>query len=167
MTQYSLIKKFNDEGMNAMQIHRCLVEIFEDDSLSYQSVTYHLRKKSWTPKNEDDENKGGRPANYRIDALILKELKENSNQGYRKIAQKIGYDPSSVYYVLTSRLKFKSYHLKWIPHELTFEQNLQRVAISKELLDILTKTKKKWMALSHNRRRVLVFLQYSSWTCLA
>lgn len=82
------------------------------------------------------------PDNYHIDALILKELKDNSNQGYRQIDHKIGYDPSSVYYVLTTILKFKSYHLKWIPHELSNEQKLQRVVFSRELINVLTKTKK-------------------------
>lgn len=51
-----LYKKFNDEGMDAMQINRLVTAIFEDESLSYLSVTYHLKKKSFIPKNKVDNH---------------------------------------------------------------------------------------------------------------
>lgn len=66
--------KFHDKGFNATEIFHILKEIFEDDSLAYSSITYHLRKKSWTVIPEEAKNRGSRPANFRIDSLILQEL---------------------------------------------------------------------------------------------
>lgn len=37
--------------MNAFQIIQCLVEIFEEESLSYLFITYHLKKKKLGTQN--------------------------------------------------------------------------------------------------------------------
>ena len=74
MTQITLIGKYHDKGLNATEIFHILKEIFEDDSIAYSLITYHLRKKSWTEIPEEAKNRGGRPPNNRIDFLILKEL---------------------------------------------------------------------------------------------
>ena len=142
MSQISLIAKYHEEGMNAKEIHARLKEIFEPDNFSYSAVTYHIRKQSWTHEEEKPKKSGGRPPNYRIDALILQALENNSNQGYRMIADSIGYHPSSVYYVLTVRLGFKSYNLRWIPHELSLIQKNTRAHLCRELIPILERAKK-------------------------
>lgn len=142
MTQLSLVKKYHDDGLNAKQIFDRLTEIFENDAIPYSTITYHLRKASWNEIKSDDKNKGGRPANYRIDQLILMELNEDSTKSCREIACNTGYSTSSVHYVLTVRLGYKPYNLRWVPHVLNSSQKIYRMNDSKALINILKQAKK-------------------------
>ena len=47
MTQLSLVKKYHDDGLSAVQIFDILKEIFEDDAIPYSAITYHFRRESW------------------------------------------------------------------------------------------------------------------------
>ena len=142
MTQLSLVKKYHDDGLSAVQIFDILKEIFEDDAIPYSTITYHIRRESWVDFIESDKNKGGRPPNYRIDNLILKELNDDPTKSCRQIAHCIGYSVSSVHYVLSVRLGYKPYNFRWIPHVLNFSQKMARVNDSKALIEILKKAKR-------------------------
>ena len=104
MTQLSLVKKYHNESLSAVQIFDILKEIFEDAAMPYSTITYHIRRESWIDSVESDKNKGGRPPNYRIDNPILKELNNDPTKSCRQIEHCIGYLVSSVHYVLSVRL---------------------------------------------------------------
>ena len=118
MTQLSLVKKYHDDGLSAVQIFDILKEIFEDDAIPYSAITYRIRRESWIDFIESDKNKGRRHPNYRIDNLILKELNDDPIKSCRQIAHCIGYSVSSVHYVLSVRLGYKPNNLRWIPYIL-------------------------------------------------
>lgn len=142
MTQLSLIKKYHEDGLNAKQISARLEEIFEADAIPYSTITYHIRRQTWIELDNPHKNLGGKSANYRIDALIEKELNDDPTKSCRQIAQNIGYATSSVHYVLTVRMGYKQYNFKWIPHILTFYQKYQRMDDSRALIEVLKKAKK-------------------------
>lgn len=149
MTQITLIGKYHDKVFNATEIFHILKEIFEDDSMAYSSITYHLRKKSWTEIPEEAKNRGGRPPNYRIDFLILQELNSDCRLSCHQIAKNIGYSYTSVRYVLTERLDYKPYNLRQVQHVLNFGQKQISFDYSIKLIEILKRAKKNgWQFIS-------------------
>ena len=53
---------------------------------------------------------------------------------------------SKVHLVLKKHLKFRNIFARWVPHQLTDEQNRQRVKVAKKLLQMFQTYDKKQLA---------------------
>lgn len=76
------------------------------------------------------------------DQKIEKSLKDNPDFSVREIAADIKLPPSTVYFILTTRMNYKSMLLQKVPHELTSEQKIKRVECSQALLEHMEIIKK-------------------------
>jgi hypothetical protein len=99
---------------------QCLVDLFGDKAIGYLAVTRTVRQLSWTAP----ERPNGRPVNISIDAAILKVLNGDATASMREITQEAKLSPSTIFYVLTTRMDNIYRRCRLAPHNLSEPQKL-------------------------------------------
>ena len=89
-----------------------------------------------------DEERTGRPPSDLIHP-ISKILRKQPFISARLIAKQLSVTPNTVLKVLSEDMGLRRFTRKWVPHDLTEEQKLKRVDMSKSILKILEKAEKK------------------------
>jgi histone-lysine N-methyltransferase SETMAR len=145
MEQRIFIKITFEDGLNAVETFRKLVERYGKDALSYPSVTYWRREFRGGRKDVEDGPRTGRPPDFGIRLRIERALEDFPNGSVRTIAASTGYESSTVFYVLTQVLHLKFRHWRWIPHLLSDAQKVARVEGANSLRSaLLTAKHQNW-----------------------
>ena len=127
MEQRVFIKIAFEDGLAALETHRKLVEHYGGEALSYPSVTYWRREFRMGRQDVEDSPKTGRPPDFGIRLRIESALAAFPNGSVRSIAELTGYEPSTVFSILTQVLHLKFRHWRWTPHSLSDDQKVARV----------------------------------------
>lgn len=131
----------NRKGLNATQIYRMIESEMHDEAPSYSTITKYIRFQSFAP-NISSRTRVIKRADLYKDQKIEKSLKDNPDFSVREIAADTKLPPSTVYFILTTRMNHKSMLLQKVPHELTSEQKIKRVECSQALLEHMETIKK-------------------------
>lgn len=131
----------NRKGLNATQIFRMIESEMHDEAPSYSTITKYIRSQSFAP-NISTRTRVIKRADLYKDQKIEKSLKDNPDFSVREIAADTKLPPSTVYFILTTRMNYKSMLLQKVPHELTSEQKIKRVECSQALLEHMETIKK-------------------------
>ena len=124
MEQRVFIKIAFEDGLAALETHRKLVEHYGGEALSYPSVTYWRREFRMGRQDVEDSPKTGRPPDFGIRLRIESALAAFPNGSVRSIAELTGYEPSTVFYILTQVLHLKFRHWRWTPtHSQTIKKS--------------------------------------------
>lgn len=128
--------------MSAQDITRDINETFEQNIISYSTVTKYIRQQLFSFDQRDTKTiEQLWPRNYYMD-IILKRLKDFPFSSIRQIAEGCNISSSTVYRVLKNELHYQVKHLRWIPHILNPSQKVNRVELSKSLQKTLANAKK-------------------------
>lgn len=125
------------EGCRAEQIHDRLVRVYAEDAFVQSTVYKWMREFRSGRKAVEDLPRVGRPCLDDIDGAILQKLNKYPFHSCRSRAEDVGVAPSTIWKHLTESLGFASRCLHWVPHELTDDLREKRIAIGRQLLEIL------------------------------
>jgi transposase len=139
MEQCIVIKIAMEDGLNAIETHQKLVHRYGQNALSYSTVTYWRREFRSGRTDVEDGPRSGRPPDFGSHVRIENVLAEFPNGSVRTIAEAAGYEPSTVFYVLTQVFHLKLRHWRWVPHSRSDAQEVARVdganVLRRELLN--------------------------------
>ena len=141
MNSKEFVLQLNAKGYNATKIHEIIVREMHDEAISYSTITKYIRSTFFTHNILPPTRIIKRP-DFTKDQKIYKSLSENPDFSVREIGADTGLSPSTVHFILTTRMKYQSKLLEKVPHDLTNEQKLNRVHCSQELLKHLEVVKK-------------------------
>ena len=139
MDQRSIALYLNKKGLNAKEIHNELVDVLQEEAVSYPTVTRYLREGRLALKESTEEKNSILITDHTKENAIMEFLKDEPHASVRTIAKTLRIPRSTVHYTLTRVLGWKIKHLRWIPHNLNFDQIQNRIEKSKKLLDMLEK----------------------------
>ena len=142
MTYVDIVINLHYEGFSGVQIHKKLIELFKEKAPAYSTVTRHIRALSFNSTLKVDENITTEKWNPTIAYKISNFLDFYPNSSVRYLSSHLNIPPTTVYRYLTEVLKFKCFHLRWIPHPLTENIRSKRIETSKQLLAELMKAEK-------------------------
>ena len=125
------------------KIHFRLIELFGKDAPAYQTITKFIRGLSFDNKKEPSEKVPFENVNQQNVDKVLGAIQENPNFSIRNIAQETGVPQTSDYRYLTQILHYKCVNLRWVPHILTDDLKIQRVEMSRQLLEIIQKSQSR------------------------
>jgi hypothetical protein len=83
-------------------VHQRPVDLFRNKAMQSSTVTRTIGQLSWTAPDTPK----GRPANFSIDAAVLKVLNVDPTTSVPEIAQEVKLSASTVFYVLTTRMDY-------------------------------------------------------------
>ena len=129
------------QGKNKKTIFTEMKLALQDKCISYSTITKYIRSYKTFKTVEYEESTPNFHDLKIVNEKILNVLDEEPFASVRYIARTTGIPKSTVFYHLTNLLSFKSMNLRWVPHNLTEQQKIQRVTISKALIKILRSAK--------------------------
>lgn len=136
-----VLRKHHD-GYNATEIYNFFTEHFGNDAIAYPTITKYIRLESF-PDNESPQVKNCFSIpDYRKDQKIQRALDENPLLSVRGISSETNIAPSTVHWILTTRMKYESKLLRKIPHTLTNDMKFNRVQCSRQMLATLRRLKR-------------------------
>lgn len=141
MNSKEFILYLHSKGLNATQIHQTIKNELNDESISYSAITKYIRSQSFTTNPQPSIGIAKRPDLYK-DQKIENSLRNNPDFSIREIAADTDLSPSTVYFILTTRMNYKSMILQKVPHQLTNENKIKRVECSRALLEHMESIKR-------------------------
>jgi hypothetical protein len=88
-------------------------------------------------KAVEDLPRVGRPCLDDIDGAMVQKLNKYPFHSCHSLAEDVGVAPSTIWTHLMESLGFASRCLHWLPHELTDDLREKRIAIGRQLLEVL------------------------------
>jgi histone-lysine N-methyltransferase SETMAR len=142
MTALDIIIDMHHDGFLATEIRTKLVEIFKTKAPAYSTITENIRKLSFNQDVNVNDKLMHRPVDhYQLDKISWA-IEHSPNSSVRQLAQETNVPSTSVYRYLTQKLGYVHRSLRWIPHTLSQSNKIQRVELSKQLLELLRTAKK-------------------------
>lgn len=129
-----LLKK----NMKPKDIIKNLQETYKDACLSESQIYFWIREIRCGRTNLNDLPKPGRPVDEQLTVSIQRQHSNDKSASARKIARSLNVSPTTVVDHMRNRIGMKLVFLRNIPHILTEDQKIQRVKLSKVLLQNLT-----------------------------
>ena len=117
-----------------------LVQIFAEDSPSYQAVKKWAAEFKWCKDSTEDDLWSGHPNTLITNELVIiihRIVWVDRRLIVQQIAKSIGITSGSVHRVLTEILGTSKLSARWVPRMLTPEHKLKRVDISRTTSDSL------------------------------
>lgn len=148
-----------DEGLSAAAAHRRLMLVYPQLSVSNRAVSEWFARFERGDRDVSDKQRSGRQSTIN-DQALLQLVKSDPRQTTAVLAERHGSKQSTVALHLRN-LGFIRKLEKWIPHELSEENMIQRATIcasllsrhaSEPLFDRILTADEKWVQY-HNRRR--------------
>ena len=139
--QRFVVKFFYIKGLGCKKIHRKLGNTLGDSAMSLSSVKRWLDRFKNGDFSCQDLERSGRPEND-LSESILVILAEMPFVTANFLAKRLCCSPTTIKKILTENLGYKKYIRRWVPHELTLQNKIERVQKSEALLNILLEHKK-------------------------
>jgi transposase len=117
--QTVIIKFLWNEGSNARQIANRLQEQFSEHSYQLRRVRFWIAKIRRGRQDLHDEIRSGRPPRDDLDSKILAILEKSPFESSHSTAERLLVAQSTVLRHLHESIGFKSFHLHWVPHQLS------------------------------------------------
>jgi hypothetical protein len=117
--QQSIVMDFSLKGLNAVEIHNDLVATFKGKAKSYSTVTYSLRKPSFSSPKTPQPSESPASILNESDEAILPGLSEEPFASVRHLARRTHLRGFTVYDHLTHKLGFVVGYRCWVPHFLS------------------------------------------------
>jgi hypothetical protein len=136
MDQRSIVMYFSLKGLNAVEIHNDLVATLTSKAKSYRTVTYYLRKPSFSSPKTPQPSESPAPILNESNETILLALSEEPFASVQQLARRTDLHPSMVYDHLTHKLGFTVRYLRWVPHILSKADKHTRPQLSFELFEM-------------------------------
>lgn len=102
----------NQKGCNALQIYQFLKDELGDKAIGYSTVTKYLREAKFSEASSQSKNETTELWDYTKDEKIQEALNENPFLSVRGISTQTSIAPSTVHWILTTRMDYKNKHLK-------------------------------------------------------
>lgn len=134
--QRAYIKICTFHGDSTAAIHQTLVEVCGESALHYSTVAKWARQFKGGREATEDQPRSGRPKSATGSETLrkLQEMLDNDRrQTCRGLATSLGISPESVRTMLEGDLSMRKISAKWIPKELSKEQQETRVLIAQSL----------------------------------
>ena len=145
MEQRYFIKCLYLSGESPQQIIQKISDWFGDDALHRTQVYFWIVELKRGRQDLSDAPRSGRPRKDAIDLEINTILNLHPYATVRMIASIVSCSTSTTLNHLYA-MGYKNYHLRWVPHNLNETQKLKRLNMSKELVQILEKSKENGFA---------------------
>ena len=140
MEQRYFIKCLYLSGETPHQIIEKIAEWFGEEAMHRTQVYFWIGELKRGRQDLSDAPRSGRPKKDEIDIEIKSILDLHPYATIRMIASIVSCSTSTVLNHLYT-MGYKNYHLRWVPHKLNANQKIQRLNMSKDLLQILGKSK--------------------------
>jgi hypothetical protein len=101
MEQRGFIKITLEDGLDAFERHRQLIEGYGREALSYSAATYSHHEFRTGRQEAENNPRPGRPPDFGIRFRGERTLAAFPNGSVRRIAEITGYEPSMIFYILT------------------------------------------------------------------
>jgi transcriptional antiterminator len=85
----------------------------------------------------EEDYRSGKPSVDHLDTKIFAPLESGRFQSAYSLAEVLGISQATVLNHLHNSLGMKNFHVRWVPHELTSEFQVTRLAKCPELLSML------------------------------
>jgi hypothetical protein len=136
MDQQSIMMYLSLKDLNAVEIHNDLVATLKSKAKLYSTITYYLRKPSFSSPKTPQPSESPAPILNESDEAILLALSEESFASVRQLAGRIHIHFSMVYGHFTHKLAFTVRYLCWVPHLLSEAEKYTRAQLSLKLFDM-------------------------------
>jgi hypothetical protein len=136
VVQRSVIFHLRFKGEGSKRIHTELVETYGAAAYPIDSVKYWVKQYDGGRRDPTDLSKTGRPVSDVAEA-VSQLLREEPFSLTRHIAAQLRLSRISVKWTLVSVLGMRKFRLRWVPHDFTEFQKVQRVKDSRGLLKTL------------------------------
>jgi hypothetical protein len=107
------------KGLRAVEIHNDLVVTLKGEAKSSRTVTYSLRKPSFSSPKAPRPSESPAPILNEPDEAILLALSKEPFASVRQLARRTHLHLSMVYDHHTHKLGFTVRYLRWVPHLLS------------------------------------------------
>jgi hypothetical protein len=141
--QRVIIKFLSTEGPDASEIQHRLLQAFQEDTYTLSSLHEWIEAFNTRHIIVLGEHLVRRPRLDHIDSKILSLVQESESQSVQSLAQQLNVSLSMVHARLTDVLGFSLRHTRWVPHLLTDELKVTRVATSMKMLEILEQQERR------------------------
>ena len=123
--------------------------VYGPRSISRSGVRYWFNEFKRGRTSVKTLDRSGRPANNEKTVEIRSILEDMPYASARYISEELNLNRSVVTRILKIQLGLQKRHLRWVPHNLTDEQKVKRVELSKSMLKTLS-------SLSENQRAAVI-----------
>jgi hypothetical protein len=165
MNQQSILMYLSPKGLNAVDIHNNIVATLKGEVKSGRTVTYYLRKPSFSSPKTPQPSESPTPILNESDKAILLALSEEWFASVWHLTRRTHLHHSTVHDRLTYKLLFTLRHLFWVTHLLSEADKHGRAQLSFELLEMLqhqkdrvrhyiVKSDKSWFYFTTNHERI-------------
>jgi hypothetical protein len=145
MEQHVFIKITLEEGLNALENHRKLVERSGREPLSSAAVTDWRREFSAGRQDVEDNPRPGRPPDFGLRLRVEQTSTAFPNSAIASIAEITGYATSTVFDILTQALHLKFRSWRCVLDSLSDAQKLGRIDGAKLLrVELLAAKRRNW-----------------------
>jgi hypothetical protein len=117
--QRVIIQCLHKEKVHPAQIHRRLSTQYGLETYSFRSVQHWHQLFDCKRQNLHDDPRSGRPPIDHLDAKIITCVEREPFSSAYSLAEALDMSPATVLSRLRNSLGMKSFHLGWVPHQLT------------------------------------------------
>lgn len=136
----AVIKFFTRKGLNAIEIHNELGNVYRDSAPSYRTVAKWVAEFKDPERGFEDAPRTGRPSTTCTDENIraIERIVMYDRQiSVRRVANELGISKSMVHDIMNNQLGMKKVYTRWVPKLLTPLQRMNRVECCQELLQLI------------------------------
>mgnify|MGYP001073832873 CR=1 FL=1 len=139
--QRIVIKFFYLKGLGYKKTHQELEEVLHESAISLSTVKRWIQRFKSGDLTCQDLERSGRPQ-IDLSESILAILNDFPFASAKYISKRLYCSTNTIISNLENNLGYKRFIRRWVPHELTEENKIERVQKSKELLAILLEHQK-------------------------
>jgi lambda repressor-like predicted transcriptional regulator len=122
---------------HANEIAAALKKDFGQDAYALRTVQGWLLGLRRGRKNLYERHRSGRRSLDHIDAQILAALEKSPFDSCRSLGMRLGYNSKMVYNYLVDSIRFRSFHLRWVPSVMTRDLSGRRIEGARTMLPVL------------------------------
>jgi hypothetical protein len=137
MDQQSIVMYLSLRGLNAVKIHNDLVATLKGEAKSGSTVTYCLRKPSFSSPKTLQPSESPAPILNESDEAILLALSEKPFALVWQLARRTHQHPSALYDHITHKLGFTVRCFRWVSHLVSEADKHTRAQLSYKLFEML------------------------------
>lgn len=142
MEQRGVIHFYSKMKVSNKDIHSHLVQVYGEDALSLKSVEYWTHEFKVGRNTIEDAARSGRPKeiSYRFNIQSL--VEDDPYISARQIAKTTNIPLTTALDILKNELGYNYRHLRWIPHQLTYQMKKNRATQCTQILNALRSAKR-------------------------
>jgi hypothetical protein len=124
MDQRILIKIAFEDGLSASESYQNSVGRYGQDILSCRTMIYWRRELREGRKDAEDIHRDARLPNFGVRLHVERVLEECPNGSICRLADITGYEPSTVFSIMTQVVYLTFRHWRWVSHSLSEPQKV-------------------------------------------